>query len=148
MPANQRRHKIIEMLTEDGVAKVTQLSKIFKVSEVTIRRDLDKLERGVIAREHGGAYLQSLSSQVQSLTFQRSENMDRKTSIGIKAAGFIQDGDTIILDSGSTVTEICKHIGERASSPRLAGSFLINSSKSAFRAEPRRHGGGTGLVRQ
>ena len=114
MLATQRRQKIIELLKEDGVAKVTLLSRIFKVSEVTIRQDLDKLERdGLITREHGGAYLKSLSSQVQSLTFQRNENMERKKRIGIKAAEFIADGDAIILDSGSTVTEICKHIRNR-----------------------------------
>ena len=111
MLATHRRQKILELLTEDGLARVTDLSKIFNVSEVTIRQDLDKLEKeDLIIREHGGAYLASLSSQVQSISFQHKENMDLKSRIGKKAAEFIQDSDTIILDSGSTVTEIAKNL--------------------------------------
>lgn len=116
MLAAQRRQKIIELLTEDGTARVSELSRIFQVSEVTIRQDLGKLEQDdLITREHGGAYLKSLSSQVQSITFQRKENMELKERIGKKAAEFIADGDTIILDSGSTVTEIAKNILDRRS---------------------------------
>ena len=51
MLANQRREKILELLREDGSAKVINLSKIFKVSEVTIRHDLEKLEKdGFVSR--------------------------------------------------------------------------------------------------
>ncbi len=114
MLAAQRRQKILELLTEDGSARVADLSKIFKVSEVTIRQDLDRLEQeDLIIREHGGAYLKSLSTQVQSLTFQHRENMDLKARIGQMAADLIEDGDTVILDSGSTVTEVARHLPER-----------------------------------
>jgi DeoR/GlpR family transcriptional regulator of sugar metabolism len=55
MLPNQRREKILELIKEDGHAKVIDLSRIFKVTEVTIRQDLEKLEReGFIKREHGG----------------------------------------------------------------------------------------------
>ena len=105
MIASQRRQKIIDLLTEDGTAKVSGLSEIFDVSEVTIRQDLAKLEEdGLIIREHGGAFLKSVPDQVQSYSFQHSENMDKKALIGKKAAEFIKDGDAIILDSGSTTT--------------------------------------------
>jgi len=111
MLASQRRKKILELLTEDGTARVSDLSSIFVISEVTIRQDLSKLEEeGYIVREHGGAYLKSLSNQVQSISFQHMENMDKKSRIGKKAVEFIGNGDTIILDSGTTVTEIAKNI--------------------------------------
>ena len=56
--ANQRRDQIIRLLQEDGSAKVVELAKLFRVSEVTIRQDLEKLEADhLIIREHGGAYL-------------------------------------------------------------------------------------------
>jgi DeoR/GlpR family transcriptional regulator of sugar metabolism len=114
MLAKQRREKILELLTEDGMARVVDLSKIFRVSEVTIRQDLDRLEHdNLILREHGGAYLKSLSAQVQSVSFQHKENMDLKSRIGRKAAEFIENGDTIILDSGSTVTEVAKNMLDR-----------------------------------
>ncbi len=59
MLANQRRDKILDLLKEDGAAKVLNLARLFKVTEVTIRQDLEKLEKdGLIIREHGGAYIE------------------------------------------------------------------------------------------
>ena len=107
----QRREKIFDLIREDGHAKVLELSKIFKVTEVTIRQDLEKLEdEGLVMREHGGAYLKNISANVQNIELLNNENMSEKESIAKKAVELINDGDTIILDSGSTVTEIAKHI--------------------------------------
>ncbi len=109
MLAQERRMKILELLQEEGTARVSYLSDAFKVSEPTIRQDLERLEQeGHIIREHGGAYLRSVSSQVRSLSLQHMENMDKKEIIARRAAEFINDGDRLILDSGSTVTEISK----------------------------------------
>lgn len=111
MLANQRRLKIFELLKEDGSAKVIRLAKIFKVTEVTIRQDLEKLEQeGLIIREHGGAFLKNMEDNVRSFIPLNTDNMDKKTAIGKKAASLIENGDTIILDSGSTTTEIAKQI--------------------------------------
>jgi len=104
----------MEMIREDGNVKVVNLSKIFKVSEVTIRQDLEKLEQeGNVIREHGGAYLKNIGSQVKSFSLQHKENMDLKTKIGLKAAEYINDGDCIILDSGTTTTEIARQLTRR-----------------------------------
>ena len=112
MLANQRREKILELIREDGQAKVMDLSKIFKVTEVTIRQDLEHLEKdGFIVREHGGAYLKNIDMNVRNLGLQNQENMDLKATIAKKAIEFIKEGDTIILDSGSTTTEIAKIMG-------------------------------------
>jgi DeoR/GlpR family transcriptional regulator of sugar metabolism len=114
LSANARREGILEMLHEDGNVKVVNLSKIFKVSEVTIRQDLEKLEaEGIVLREHGGAYLKSVSSQVRSFTLSHLENMEQKQLIGKKAAEFVHNGDTIILDSGTTTTELARQLLER-----------------------------------
>lgn len=111
MLANQRRKKILELLREDGAAKVTNLSKIFKVSDVTIRHDLEKLEKdGFVTREHGGAFLKEVESLVRSFALINKSNMDMKAVIGKHAAGLIEEGDTIILDSGSTTTEVAKNL--------------------------------------
>jgi DeoR/GlpR family transcriptional regulator of sugar metabolism len=111
MLANQRRQKIYELLKEDGSAKVIELAKIFKVTEVTIRQDLEKLEKdSLITREHGGAFLKSIKDNVKSFTLLNSDNMDKKIAIGKMAASLIENGDTIILDSGSTTTEIAHNI--------------------------------------
>lgn len=111
MLPNQRREKILEMIREDGHAKVLQLSKIFKVTEVTIRQDLEKLEKdGFVEREHGGAYLKNIGVSVKNIVLQNQEHMVEKEAIARKALDFINDGDTIILDSGTTTTEIAKLI--------------------------------------
>ena len=109
MLANQRREKILELIREDGHAKVMDLSRIFKVTEVTIRQDLERLEKdGFIIREHGGAYLKDIDLNVRNFSLQNQENLNEKIAIAKKATEFIHDGDTIILDSGSTTTEIAK----------------------------------------
>lgn len=111
MLANQRREKIFELIQEDGSAKVINLAKIFKVTEVTIRQDLEKLEKdGLVIKEHGGAYLKDIKDQVQSFSLGHKENIDKKELIAKKCIEFIENGDSIILDSGSTTTEIAKHL--------------------------------------
>ena len=111
MLANQRRDKILELLKEDGSAKVISLAKIFKVSEVTIRQDLEKLEKdGFVKREHGGAFLKNFEDSVKSFTLLNQDNIEQKQIIGKKAAELIESGETIILDSGSTTTEIAKNL--------------------------------------
>ena len=109
-----RRDKIHELLQEDGSAKVLDLAKLFKVTEVTIRQDLEKLEReGLIIREHGGAYIKNVRDQVQAFSIVHQENLDKKEMIATKCMEFIERGDTIILDSGSTTTEVAKKLRGR-----------------------------------
>jgi DeoR/GlpR family transcriptional regulator of sugar metabolism len=77
MLANTRREKILELLKEDGSAKVIDLAKIFKVTEVTIRQDLEKLEKDdLLIREHGGAFLKNVKDQVSSVSLANHENLD------------------------------------------------------------------------
>jgi DeoR/GlpR family transcriptional regulator of sugar metabolism len=107
--ANQRRDKIFDMIREDGQAKVADLSRIFKVTEVTIRQDLERLEQeGLIRREHGGAVLNQTRDAIGQLQLVNQQNMEAKRAIAAEAVKLIHDGDTIILDSGSTTTEIAK----------------------------------------
>ncbi|MFY7888211.1 MAG: DeoR/GlpR family DNA-binding transcription regulator [Spirosomataceae bacterium] len=111
MLANQRREKILELLQEDGSAKVVDLARLFKVTEVTIRQDLDKLDKdGLIIKEHGGAFFKNVEDQVRTFSLVHQDNMDKKERIAIKCLEFIESGDTIILDSGSTTTEIAKKL--------------------------------------
>jgi DeoR/GlpR family transcriptional regulator of sugar metabolism len=107
--ANERRNKILELLQEEGSARVRELGLMFKVSEPTIRQDLEKLdEQGFVTRVHGGAFLRTVSQQVSSLTLQHMEHLEQKSAIAKRAAEFVASGDRIILDSGSTMTELAK----------------------------------------
>lgn len=111
MTANHRREKIFELIKEDGSAKVVELAKIFKVTEPTIRQDLEKLEEdGLVIKEHGGAYLKNVASSVGTMSLAQQENLDKKEVIARKCMEFIEPGDTIILDSGSSTTEIAKKL--------------------------------------
>lgn len=105
--AEPRRKKILEWLQEEGSARVRDLSAAFDVSEATIRQDLDKIEAdGHISREHGGAYLKTVPHQVETLSLQHVENMEKKLKIGAAAASLVTDGETIVLDAGSTTTAV------------------------------------------
>jgi DeoR/GlpR family transcriptional regulator of sugar metabolism len=111
MTANHRREKIFELIKEDGSAKVVSLAKIFKVTEPTIRQDLEKLEEdGMVIREHGGAYLKNVDLNVSTVSLANQENIEKKEVIAQKCLEFIEPGDTIILDSGSTSSEIAKKL--------------------------------------
>lgn len=112
--ANSRRMKILEWLQEEGSARVRELSAAFGVSEVTIRLDLERLEaEGHVVREHGGAYLKTVPQQVRAMTLQHLTNLDQKRRIGRAAAALVEDGETIILDSGSTTTEVAANLTDR-----------------------------------
>ncbi|MET0372699.1 MAG: DeoR/GlpR family DNA-binding transcription regulator [Rhizorhabdus sp.] len=109
-----RRMKILEWLQEAGSARVRDLAEAFSVSEVTIRQDLERLEaEGHVLREHGGAYLKSVPQQVRAMALHHLVNMDAKRRIGRAAAALVEDGETIIIDSGSTTTEMSMHLGDR-----------------------------------
>ena len=109
MALNQRRTEILNLIQEDGHAKVQKLSKIFKVSEVTIRQDLEELENlGYIQREHGGAFLKDVGSFAKTGQLFNKSHMDEKKEIAALAASLVEEGDSIILDSGSTTTELAK----------------------------------------
>jgi len=111
MLPNQRKEKILDLLKEDGSAKVNDLARIFKVTEVTVRQDLEKLDKeGLVVRDHGGVYLKNVEDQVRNFSLVHQENLKQKESIALKCLEFIHPGDAIILDSGSTTTEIAKKI--------------------------------------
>ncbi|MCL2068104.1 MAG: DeoR/GlpR family DNA-binding transcription regulator [Treponema sp.] len=112
----QRREKIIELLRENGSCRVQELKDIFQVSEPTIRQDLEAMEQsGLIVRQHGGAFLSNYSSFASNIQLARHINMDKKTLISAKASEFVSSGDSIILDSGTTVAEMIKHLTNRKS---------------------------------
>ena len=107
-----RREKIMKLLAKNGKVYVHELSAMFKVSEVTIRNDLDQLEKkNHLIRARGGAL--KMEGQV-SLDFNLSEkhklHYPEKARIGKIGAGLIGNSETIILDSGTTTAEIARNL--------------------------------------
>lgn len=107
-----RRKKILEMVKESGEVLVADLSKKFDVSEVTIRNDLEYLEKkNFLIRARGGAiYTENHVSIDQKITDKNKLHIAEKTAIGKEAAQLIKEGETIILDSGTTTAEIAKNL--------------------------------------
>jgi DeoR family transcriptional regulator, aga operon transcriptional repressor len=104
-----RRAQIISLLGEQGRVDVKTLSTMFTVSEVTIRNDLAYLEdKELLYRTRGGAIKQTKVAMDLALSEKARKNSEQKKKIAVKAIEFIQEGDTIILDSGTTTMEIAK----------------------------------------
>ncbi|MFC5405400.1 DeoR/GlpR family DNA-binding transcription regulator [Cohnella soli] len=100
---DKRRNRILELLHREGKVKVNDLSKLFGISEVTIRIDLDVLEeQGALQRVHGGAI--STYKSYYNMTFhdRSAVNGEEKRKIAVEAAAMISDGDTVIIGSGTT----------------------------------------------
>lgn len=84
---------------------------MFAVSEMTIRRDLDVLQRqGLLRRVHGGAVSNRGRSYEPPFLLRSTERTDEKTRIGRAAAGLIKKGDSVMLDVGTTTLEIARHL--------------------------------------
>jgi len=113
----ERRRSIVEMLDRDGRVLVTDLAKYFRTSQITIRKDLEVLDsQGRIHRTHGGA----LPVQTEALldpTLREKEKLHRKEKMRIAAAAaqMVEEGQCVLLDSGTTTTAIAsalKKIGK------------------------------------
>ncbi|MBS0365855.1 MAG: DeoR/GlpR transcriptional regulator [Proteobacteria bacterium] len=105
----ERRRRICELLREHGRVTVPALAARFGTSQVTIRADLSALEAaGALTRTHGGAL--AVSDADQSLSVKQLQHHAEKVRIAQAAASLIRDGETIIIDSGTTTAEIARCI--------------------------------------
>jgi len=101
---------ILELLNSQERATVEELVDRFNVSAVTIRGDLDRLaESGALVRSHGGAIRRQAQPDVP-IAVKEALHHREKVRIGCSAAALVRDGDTIILDSGTTTAEIARHL--------------------------------------
>ncbi|MAS71527.1 MULTISPECIES: transcriptional repressor AgaR [unclassified Leeuwenhoekiella] len=105
-----RRSRILEELDTNGQVNVNELSAALGVSEVTIRNDLDKLEKNnLLVRAHGGAF--KANNVALPVTEKKKINLEVKRRIGKYAVSLINEEDSIILDSGTTTFEITNNLG-------------------------------------
>ena len=115
MNSFERRNKIVDLVNAQGSVLVIDLSNSFGISEVTIRADLRLLEeKGLVTRFHGGAakpgsYMLDSENQEVVLEDRYKLASDPKKRIAQAAAAMIDEGMTIILDSGSTTATSCAH---------------------------------------
>ena len=111
MMAEERRTQILQIIRSAGRVKVNLLTKRFKTSAVTIRNDLNELhQRGLVLRSHGGAVLPEKILRESPVHERLMAYSDEKRRIGAMAVSLIHDGETIILDSGTTTLEIARQM--------------------------------------
>lgn len=112
--SEERRARILKILNGSGNVFVSELAKQFRISEMTIRRDLTKLEReGAVLRTHGGAIIRDKISLELSFKEKAEKNIAEKERIGNFASNLIQSGETIFLDTGTTTLFIAKALGDK-----------------------------------
>lgn len=111
MFAEQRKSIIIDLINQNGSVSLSNLVELLGVSKATIRRDLTELERGgYLQRTHGGAVSSDLSVFEADYSEKELKYLEEKRHIAQIAAELINDGDTVLVDSGTTTFEIARAI--------------------------------------
>mgnify|MGYP001028456225 FL=1 len=114
MLAVERRNLILEKLQDEKKVVVSELSTIFGVSEETIRRDLDRLDReGLATKSYGGAILNENTSFDMPFIVRKKRNTQGKQVIAGLVSSLVQEGDHIILDPSTTAVAIVKALKAR-----------------------------------
>jgi len=114
MNSTDRRREIFNIIQADKSVEVNQLAKKFAVSTMTIRRDLTEFEKqGVVTTTYGGAYLNKGVSIEPDFFLRTNQMLDKKQMIARAAIKHIDEGDTIIIDSGTTTLELVKLIPDK-----------------------------------
>ncbi|MGO9464646.1 MAG: DeoR/GlpR family DNA-binding transcription regulator [Isosphaeraceae bacterium] len=109
MLAETRRRRLLELITRQGYATLDELVRVIGVSESTIRRDLESLDlSGSIKRTHGGAIYTGEVRSMPAFEERTATAAAEKRAIGIAAAGLLDDGDTVLLDGGTTTMEVAR----------------------------------------
>ncbi|MCM3671888.1 DeoR/GlpR family DNA-binding transcription regulator [Mesobacillus maritimus] len=123
----ERQRKIVELVNEKLSIRVSELSKIFSVTEETIRRDLEKLEKeNLLMRSHGGAVSLEKDQSETSYLEREITNASEKKAIALEAISLIEPGDQIVLDASTTAWYMAKEL------PDMPLTVLTNSIKVAI----------------
>lgn len=128
----QRQERILAALQQRGTVAASDLSRALSVSTATVRRDLAQMEsEGLLVRVHGGAQLASGESAFDEVM---GRDADAKDRIAEAAAGMVSDGDTVLLDIGTTTARIAEHLKQRhvtVITTSLAAIDVLRDSASA-----------------
>lgn len=109
MLVEERRTRLLELVRLRGFASLPDLADELKVSESTVRRDLDHLEEsGTAKRTHGGVFYTGQNPKLPHFDERQPHEWDRKKAIAHHAANLIQPGDTVLLDGGTTTYEVAR----------------------------------------
>lgn len=124
--ADERRTAIMEMLEHNASVQVSDIARTFGVSSVTARGDLDALaDAGKLRRTHGGAVSLHKRLTVSTQDMRVNVNVAAKQAIARTAAALVQDGDTLLVDSGTTALEFVRMLDERSGITVITADITI-----------------------
>ncbi|MFT4143572.1 MAG: DeoR/GlpR family DNA-binding transcription regulator [Mobilitalea sp.] len=122
----ERRNKILEILKTDGRVVVGDLSAMFKVTEETIRRDLEKLEnQGFAKKTYGGAIIADNATVDIPFLIRKQSNVESKEHIAALVCSMVDDGDHLMLDASSTAVYIAKQLKSKKNLTLITNSIEI-----------------------
>lgn len=139
MLAGERRQNILGLIQENGSARTVELARLFKVSDQTIRRDLEELqEMGLISKHHGGGVLLSY----QALSYQERTGLRyaEKEGIAREAARLVRSGMTVALGPGTTTEQVARQLDGRDIEV-VTNSVAVAAAITDTRTEVRLTGG-------
>ena len=109
MLVEERRQRVLDLVTERGFVALADLAKAVSVSESTLRRDLDYWHhQGALRRTHGGAIYVGDAATLPALEDRSSRQLEEKRAVARAAVARVRDGDTVLLDGGTTTLEVAR----------------------------------------
>lgn len=125
MFAEERQEKLLGILREKRKVAVSEMCDVFNVSGATIRADLRQLEEeGLLTRTHGGAVLRTRASFEQASDDREIVNLSAKSG-SASARRLVEDGDIIVLDTGTTTLHIARNIRDRQNVTVVTNDYQI-----------------------
>lgn len=126
MLAIERRREILARMRIDGKVIVSELARDFEVTEETIRRDLDRLDKeGLLSKTYGGAVAKQTSTLDLPYNVRESVNVEQKQMIAEKIARLIQDRERIMLDSSSTALYVLRKLKDKKNLTIITNSVKV-----------------------
>ncbi|MYS23702.1 transcriptional regulator, DeoR family [Streptomyces sp. DvalAA-14] len=134
MVSTERHRRIVTAVGEAGQLSVADLASMTGASEMTVRRDLEILsEQGLLERYRGGARSVMLRGEEPPFALRAAEGLAAKQRIAAEVAGLITDGETVLIDSGTTCLEVARALQQR----RLTVMPLSLHALNALTGAPR-----------
>jgi DeoR family transcriptional regulator, fructose operon transcriptional repressor len=126
MNSKERQEQILKIIDQKSRVSINELVELFSVNAMTVRRDLEWLERrGLLRRHHGGASSNLGRSYEPPFLVRSDEHKHEKELIGIKAAGLIKDGDSVAIDVGTTALEVAKNLKGKTNLTIITLSLVV-----------------------
>jgi DeoR family fructose operon transcriptional repressor len=134
----ERHEKILKLIASNSSIGVNELCELVETSHATIRRDLAELEEdGLLERYHGGAIISSKRRFEISFNRRSSLHNEEKQKIAKKALDYLREGDTIILDAGTTTLHIAKQLAKNEQHVRIITNSIAIAQETAECLDPK-----------